>query len=185
MGCGVPGVPGAPGVLVAITANGFQRNPHLSAVIWPPCEFFIVRVTQLNPLKKGRLGPPAHRLRPRRRRDGWKYTARSLGRRNDFTNSSRAIAVQFCVLSIYLLDVARQRLKRRVRGLTWGEVLVDGPVVHLKCGIAPISGEAHYVVLAVIYCHTALLHDDVNRTDVEYDSNFALLLETQQGRAQF
>lgn len=107
----------------------------------------------------------------------WKYTAQSLGRQSDFRNSSKAAAVQFCALSIHLLDVISQRLKWSVRGLTWGEVLIDGPVVHLKCSIAPISGEAHYMVLAVIYSGAALLDNDVNRSDVECDSNFALLLK--------
>jgi len=56
-------------------------------------------------------------------------------------------------------------------------VLIDGPVVHLKCSIAPISGEAHYMVLAIIYSGAALQNSDVNRSDVECDSNFSLLLK--------
>ncbi len=101
----------------------------------------------------------------------------SLGRQSDFRNSSKAAAVQFWALSIHLLDVISQRLKRSVRGLTWGEVLIDGPVVHLKCSIAPISGEAHYMVLAVIYSGAGLMNRDVRRSDVECDSNFALFLK--------
>lgn len=56
-------------------------------------------------------------------------------------------------------------------------MLIDGPVVHLKCSIAPISGEAHYMVLAVIYSGAGLLNSDVRRSDVECDSNFALFLK--------
>lgn len=106
-----------------VVANGFQRNLHITAVICQPCEF-IVRVTQLSWLKKGRLGPPANCLWQRHTQDGWKYTTGSLGRQNDFTNSSQAVAVQFCVLSIYLLDV-------KAKG--WnvgGEVLPEG-----KCSL--------------------------------------------------
>lgn len=110
----------------------------------------------------------------------WKITAQSLGRQSDFRNSSKAVAVQFWALSIHLLDVISQRLKWSVRGLTWGEVLIDGPVVHLKCSIAPISGEAHYMVLAVIYSGAALLNSYVRCSDVECDSNFALFLKKEE-----
>ncbi len=114
-----------------------------------------------------------------------KVHAQSLGRQSDFRNSSKAVAVQFCTLSIHLLDVISQRLKRSVRGLTWGEVLIDGPVVHLKRSIAPISGEAHYMVLAVITAWLLLSsNSDVRRSDVECDSNFALFLKRMR-KVQF
>lgn len=59
-------------------------------------------------------------------------------------------------------------------------MLIDGPVVHLKCSIAPISGEAHYMVLAVIYSGAALLNSYVRCSDVECDSNFALFLKSMR-----
>lgn len=56
-------------------------------------------------------------------------------------------------------------------------MLVDGPVVHLKRGIAPVSCESHHMVLAVVHRHAALLHHDVHQPDVEGDADFALFLK--------
>lgn len=64
--------------------------------------------------------------------------------------------------------------------LTCREVLIDGPVVHLQSGVAPIPGEAHHVVLSIVHRDTSFLHTDVDDPNVEGDTDFALLLRRQK-----
>lgn len=56
-------------------------------------------------------------------------------------------------------------------------MLIDGPVVHLKRGVAPVTRESHHVILAVVHRHAALLHHDIHQPDVERDADLSLFLE--------
>lgn len=55
-------------------------------------------------------------------------------------------------------------------------MLIHWPVVHLECGIAAVPGEAHHVVLAIIYRSSLFFDGDVNCANVEDNSNFPLFL---------
>lgn len=59
---------------------------------------------------------------------------------------------------------------------TCGVMLIHGPVVHLKRGVAAIPGEAHHMVFTVIYWGSLLFDGDVNCADIEDNSNFPLFL---------
>lgn len=59
-------------------------------------------------------------------------------------------------------------------------MLIGRPVVHLQSGVAPVPGESDQMVLAIIHCCGCLLNTDVNRSDVECYTYFALLLMKKQ-----
>lgn len=61
-------------------------------------------------------------------------------------------------------------------GLTCRKVLVDGPVVHLKSSVAPVSCESYHMVFAIVHWDAVFLHKDINCANVECDTNFALFL---------
>lgn len=56
-------------------------------------------------------------------------------------------------------------------------MFVDGPVVHLEGGVAPIPGEPHHMVLPVIHRGAALSHTDVHRANVKRHTDLPLFLE--------
>lgn len=64
--------------------------------------------------------------------------------------------------------------------ITCGKVFVNGPVVHLQGGVAPIPGEAHYVVLPIIHRCARLLDNNVHGANVERHPDFALLLKERK-----
>lgn len=55
-------------------------------------------------------------------------------------------------------------------------MLIHWPVVHLKCSISPIPGEAHNVVFAIIDRSSLFFDGDVNCANIEDNSNFPLFL---------
>lgn len=59
---------------------------------------------------------------------------------------------------------------------TCGIVLIHGPVVHLEGGVAAVPGEAHHVVFTVIYRGSFLFDGDINRANIEDNSDFPLFL---------
>ena len=60
---------------------------------------------------------------------------------------------------------------------TCGIVLVHWPVIHLQCGIAAVPGEAHHVVLAIVYRSPLLFDGDVNCANIEDNSDLPLFLQ--------
>lgn len=55
-------------------------------------------------------------------------------------------------------------------------MLIHWPVVHLKGCIAPISGEAHHMVFAIVDRGSLFFDGDVNCANIEDNSNFPLFL---------
>lgn len=53
-------------------------------------------------------------------------------------------------------------------------MLTNWPVVHLECGIAAVSGEAHHVVFADIDRSFIFFDGDINFANIEDNSNFPL-----------
>lgn len=61
--------------------------------------------------------------------------------------------------------------------LTSWEVFIDRPVVHLECGVTPVSGKAYHMVQPVIHWCAILSHADVHCADVKRHTNLPLFLE--------
>lgn len=55
-------------------------------------------------------------------------------------------------------------------------MFIHWPVVHLKCGIAPIPGETHHMVFAIVDRGSLFFDGDVNRANIEDNSYFPLFL---------
>ena len=49
--------------------------------------------------------------------------------------------------------------------------------IHLQCGIAAVPGEAHHVVLAIVYRSPLLFDGDVNCANIEDNSDLPLFLQ--------
>lgn len=79
-------------------------------------------------------------------------------------------------ITIYKNGRAKKSTVIESKTCTCGVMLIHWPVVHLKCGIASIPGEAHHVVFTIIYWGSLFFDGDVNCADIENNPDFPLFL---------